>query len=395
MAIESRSVRPSRSWRSVAVVTGWQTTASLCYYTIFAATGFLRDAFSLSEALVGVFLTATLLGNTLLLFPSGAAVDGLGEKRMMAAGLVVLAIAAVGVSLAPTFGFLLGAGILLGGAYSTSMPASNRAIVASSPTGQQGLAMGLKQVGVTAGSGAASLLITGIATIATWEVGFWIVAILAGGYTLGFLALYDGSHGSGEFSLPDLSRLRANRAYVLLVASGLFVGASIFSMLGYTVLYVQDVTNASVAAGGIVLAVTQVTGSVSRIGAGNLADRLGGASGAATVAVGQMALGAVLFAVIASGDWPLPVVVLLFAGLGLSIHGSTGVYYSCLSELVDADDIGGATAGGQTAINIGGIVAPPLFGLLIETSGYGIGWALLAGTTLAATVLLVAVRRRT
>ncbi|MFC4246002.1 MFS transporter [Natribaculum luteum] len=395
MAIESQSVRASRSWRSVAVVTGWQTTASLCYYTIFAATGFLRDTFSLSEALVGVFLTATLLGNTLLLFPSGAAVDGLGEKRMMAAGLVVLAIAAVGVSLAPTFGFLLGAGILLGGAYSTSMPASNRAIVASSPTGQQGLAMGLKQVGVTAGSGAASLLITGIATIATWEVGFWIVAILAGGYTLGFMILYDGSHGSGEFSLPDFSRLRANRAYVLLVASGLFVGASIFSMLGYTVLYVQDVTNASVAAGGIVLAVTQVTGSVSRIGAGNLADRLGGASGAATVAVGQMALGAALFAVIAGGDWPLPVVVVLFAGLGLSIHGSTGVYYSCLSELVDTDDIGGATAGGQTAINIGGIVAPPLFGLLIETSGYGIGWALLAGTTLAATVLLVAVRLRT
>ncbi|WP_136717534.1 MFS transporter [Halorientalis salina] len=395
MATESQSVTGSRSWRSVAAVAGWQTTASLCYYTIFAATGFLRDAFSLSESLVGVFLTAALLGYTLLLFPSGAAVDGLGEKRLMTVGLVALAVATVGVSLAPTFGALLVAGALLGGAYSTAMPSSNRAVVASAPPGRQGLAMGLKQVGVTAGSGAASLLVTGVAAVAAWQIGFWVVAVLAGGYAVGFLALYDGSRGSGEFSLPDLSGLRANRAYVLLVASGLFIGASIFSMLGYTVLYVDDVVGAGATAGGVVLAVTQVTGSVGRIGAGNLADRLGGATGAATVALGQTALAAVLFAAIASRAWSLPAAVLLFAGLGVSIHGSTGVFYSCLSELVAADDIGGATAGGQTAINVGGLLAPPLFGLLVETNGYGLGWALLAATTLAAAGLLLAVRLRT
>ncbi|WP_266080878.1 MFS transporter [Haladaptatus caseinilyticus] len=395
MEAESQSLRTAKSWRSVATVAGWQTAASLCYYTVFAATGFLRDAFSLSESLVGVFLTATLLGYTVMLFPSGAAVDGFGEKRMMSVGLVALAVAAIGVSIAPSYGLLLGAGGILGVAYSTAMPASNRAIVASSPDGREGLAMGLKQVGVTAGSGAASLVITGIAAIAAWQIGFWVVAALAGGYALGFIALYDGSRGSGEFSLPNVSHFGTNRAYILLVASGLFVGASIFSMLGYTVLYVQDAVNASAAAGGLVLAVTQVTGSVGRIGAGNLADRLGGAKGAATVALGQLLLSVILFIGLAVGDWSLPVVVLLFTGLGLSIHGSTGVFYSCLSELVDADDIGGATAGGQTAINTGGLVAPPLFGLLVETSGYRLGWGLLVGTTLFAAVLLVGVRRQT
>lgn len=384
----------SRSWQSVAAVAGWQTAASLCYYTIFAATSFVRGAFSLSETLVGVFLTAALLGYTLMLFPSGAAVDGFGEKRTMLVGLAGLAVAAVGVSLAPSYGVLLGTGAVLGAAYSTAMPASNRAIVASAPAGRQNLAMGLKQVGVTAGSGVASLVVTGVAAVAAWQVGFWVVAALAGGYALGFVALYDGSNGSGEFSLPNLSGLRTNRAYVSLVAAGLFIGASIFSMLGYTVLYVEDAVGASAAVGGLVLAVTQVTGSLGRIGAGSLADRLGGANGAATVALGQMAVGVGLLAVLASGGWSLPVAVALFVGLGLSVHGSTGVFYSCLSELVEADDIGGATAGGQTAINSGGLLAPPLFGLLVETEGYGAGWTLLAGTALAATVLLVAVRAR-
>lgn len=86
MATKSTGVGATRGWRSVATVAGWQTAASLCYYTIFAATGVIRDAFSLSETLVGVFLTAALLGYTLGLFPSGAAVDGFGEKRVMLAG---------------------------------------------------------------------------------------------------------------------------------------------------------------------------------------------------------------------------------------------------------------------------------------------------------------------
>jgi MFS family permease len=385
----------ARNWRSVGTVAGWQTAASLCYYSIFAATSFVRDAFSLSESLVGVFLTAALLGYTVALFPSGAAVDGFGEKEVMVVGLLGLAVAAVGVSLAPSYATVLLAGAVLGTAYSTAMPGSNRGIVESAPRGSENLAMGLKQVGVTAGSGAASLVVTGVAAVVAWQVGFWVIATLAAGYALGFLVLYEGSDGVGEFSMPDLAGLRENRAYVLLVGAGLFLGASIFSMLGYTILYVQDVVGASAAVGGVVLALTQVTGSVARVGAGSLADRLGGARGAATVALGQVALAVGLFAVLAGSAASLPLAVAAFVGLGLSIHGSTGVFYSCLSDLVDGDDIGAATAGGQTAINVGGLLTPPLFGVLVETAGYGAGWTLLVVSTLAATALLATVRRRT
>ncbi|MFC6827049.1 MFS transporter [Halopelagius fulvigenes] len=385
----------ARDWRSVGTVAAWQTAASLCYYSIFAATSFVRDAFTLSESLVGLFLTAALVGYTAALFPSGAAVDGFGEKPVMVGGLVALAVAAVGVSLAPSYGAVLVAGAVLGVAYSSAMPGTNRGIVATAPRGRENFAMGLKQVGVTAGSGAASLVVTGVAAVAAWQVGFWVIAVVAAGYAVAFAVLYDGAGGSGEFSVPDVRDLRANGAYLLLVAGGLFLGASIYSMLGYTILYVEDVVGASAAVGGAILALTQVTGSVSRVGAGSLADRFGGANGAVTVALGQVALSVCLFAALAVGAASLPVAVAVFAGLGLSIHGSTGVFYSCLSELVADDDIGAATAGGQTAINVGGLLAPPLFGALVETAGYAEGWALLAGCTVAAAGLLFAVRRRT
>jgi Major Facilitator Superfamily. len=67
------------------------------------------------------------------------------------------------------------------------------------------------------------------------------------------------------------------------------------------------------------------------------------------------------------------------------------VFYSCLTDLVDDAELGAATAGGQTAINIGGILTPPLFGIIVETSGYRLAWVLLAGLSGIAAVLLAVI----
>lgn len=382
-----------RGWRSVFVIAGWQTAASLCYYSIFAATAFVRTDFDLSRTLVGVFLTAALLGYTLNLFPSGAAVDGFGERRAMVASLVALAGGTVAVSLAPNYLLLLGAAVLLGSAYAIAMPASNKGIVASAPRGRENLAMGVKQVGVTAGSGAASLVVTGIAAVLAWRLGFWVIALVAGGYAVAFAAVYRGTGGSGRWEPPDLSGLADDRAYLLLVAAGLFVGATIFSMLGYVILYVEDVVGAGAAAGGIVLAVTQATGSAGRVGAGSLADRLGGAGGAATVSLAQLGGATALFGSLAVGVTTLPVAAVIFGALGTTVLGMTGVYYSCMGDLVEREDVGAATAGGQTAINVGGLLAPPAFGYLADTAGYRFGWAALAVLAACGMALLWGVRR--
>lgn len=389
-----------RGWTPVLVIAGWQTAASLCYYSVFAATAFVREDFGLSRTLVGVFLTAALVGYTLNLFPSGAAVDGFGERPAMVVSLLALAAGAVAVSLAPSYLLLLAAAVLLGGAYATAMPGSNKGILASAPRGRENLAMGIKQVGVTAGSGAASLVVTGVAAVLAWRLGFWVVAAVAGAYALAFALAYEGTGGSGRWRLPDRSGLAANRAYLLLVGAGLFVGATIFSMLGYVILYVEDVVGAGAVAGGVVLALTQATGSAGRVGAGSLADRLGSARGPATLSLAQFAGATALFAALAvgvhalvPGVGPLPVAALVFGGLGLTVLGMTGVYYSCLGELVSGDDVGGATAGGQTAINLGGLLAPPAFGYLADTAGYDAGWAALAVLAACGTVLFWGVRR--
>jgi dipeptide/tripeptide permease len=153
------------------------------------------------------------------------------------------------------------------------------------------------------------------------------------------------------------------------------------------------VVGAGAAAGGVVLALTQATGSAGRIGAGSLADAFEGASGAATVSVAQLGASALLFGSLALGVTDLGVAAAVFAGLGLTVLGMTGVYYSCLGELVASEDVGAATAGGQTAINVGGLLAPPAFGYLADTVGYRLGWAALGALSACGMVLLWGVRR--
>lgn len=382
-----------RSWRPVLSVAGWQAAASLCYYSLFAATAYFRDTFEISRTLVGVLVTVAMLGYTLNLFPSGAAVDGFGEKRVMFTGLLGLAVMAGLVGIAPSYATLLGAAFLLGAFYATAMPASNRGIVTSAPTGRAGLAMGLKQIGVTLGSALAALVVAAVAAVALWRWSFGVIAALGVGYALYFRATYHGSDGLGRWVLPDLARLRGNRAYLLLVLAGGFLGAGVFTTVGYTLLYANEAAGLSMAVAGIVLAGVQTTGSLGRLGAGMAADRLEGGHGAAIVTIALTVLAGLLCMALALGPLPQAVAVGLLLGVGLTTLGATGVYYSCLTEMVGAGEVGAATAGGQTAINMGGMLAPPAFGYLADTAGYEVGWLLLAACGFTAAGLILAIRR--
>jgi MFS family permease len=384
----------SATWRAVGSVSGWQTAASTCYYSVFAATALLREQFELSRALVGVVLTAAMLGYTVALFPSGAAVDGYGEKRLLIASLCGLGAMTAAVSVAPSYLTLLGAAALLGAAYAPAMPGTNRAIVTSVAPARRNFAMGVKQVGVTAGSGASALVINGLAAAVAWQTGFWAIALLALVATVGFTRFYTDDGGDGRLELPDLRGLGDDPAYRRLVGAGFFVGASLFTTVGYTVLYVDEAVGTGVAFAGLVLTVAQVTGSLGRLGGGALADRVGtGAGGAVAVMVGQVALGLVALGALALGVYSPLLTTGLFALVGVSVLGTTGLYYSIVGDLVREADIGAASAGGQMAVNGGGLLAPPLFGVLADAAGYRAGWAFLAVCVALAVLLVLDVRR--
>lgn len=377
-------------WRTVSLVSLWQVSASVCYYAVFAATPFFREAFDLSRFTVGFVVTALTLGYAVWLLPVGTLVDRFGERRTLVIGLFGLSAGAAAVAGVRTYALLLAAAFFLGSTYATAIPGTNKAVYDNIAAGRQNLAMGIKQVGVTAGSGISALLVTGLAGVLFWQAGFLVAAGTGLLVAVVFAFFYRGATDGGTAESPDFRDLARNRPYRALVAAGAFLGAALFTTTGYTVLYVHEAIGTSVAFGGVVLALVQLFGSVGRLVGGWLSDAL---PGEPQVRIGAILLvqavaGALLFVVVAATDTAWSAVI-AFAALGFFVLGNTGVYYSYMATLVAADEMGGASAGGQLALVVGSIVAPPAFGYLADTVGYRGSWWLLASGTVVASGLLV------
>ncbi|MDR5671841.1 MFS transporter [Halalkaliarchaeum sp. AArc-GB] len=387
----------SRGWKvNTVLILLWQVTASVCFYTIYAVTPFVRDEFLVSATLVGVMLTTLTLGYTVFLFPVGSLVDEYGEGLMLVVGLFGLGLAAAAVTVAPTYLGLLFVVFVLGAFYATAMPGTNKAVFNAIPTERLNLAMGIKQVGVTAGSGISAILIPWFgATRFGWEVGFLLASVAAAVVGVLFYWTYEEGGGGDGGSRHGIRTHFRNPSYLVVTGAGFFLGAALFTTVGYTILYVDESVGASVVFAGVTLAFAQVFGSVGRVGFGWLADRLSAPLTTSTLRILVVQAGAstLLFLAVTRVESPL-VTLFAFSLLGTFVLGFTGIYYSCIGSLVPTEQMGSATAGGQIALNSGALVAPTTFGFLVDVRGYSEAWTMLALATFASFLLLFALLRR-
>ncbi len=379
--------------RTVSLVTAWQVAASVCYYTVFAATPFFRDAFGLSRFEVGIVVTVLSLGYAAFQLPLGSATDRYGEALTLPLGLLALSAGVLLVAGAPTYAALLAAVFFLGSAYGVAAPGTNRVIVEMIAVERRNVAMGIKQVGVTAGSGLSALLVTGLAGFFVWQTGF-LVASGLGILVAAAFALSYSSDGSRDGDRPEFRTLLGEPPFRRLLLAGVLLGAALFTTTGYTVLYVEETAGTAVVVAGAVLALVQLFGSVGRIVGGWLGDVLPGSElrrvgGILTV---QAVAAAAVFLAVPELSSTLGAVV-VFSVLGFFALGNTGIYFSCVATLVRSEEIGAASAGGQLALTAGALVGPPVFGYLADTVGYRAGWSALAGASLLAAALSLSIVR--
>lgn len=367
----------ARFWRIVSIITVWHIAASICYYAIYAGTPLFRNAFDLSGVQIGFIITALSLGYATFLLPFGIATDRFGERRTLTLGLTGLSIGVFAIAIAPSYWLLLIAAFFVGLMYGSATPGTNKAIFDGVDEDRQHRAIGIKQIGPTVGSAIGAVVVTGLAGIFFWQFGFLVAAAVGLVVAGGFVALYRNSE-QAEATVPDFRGLLSNPPYVVVLLAGFSIGAAFYTTTGYTVLFIDEAVGATVATGGLVLAVLQIASSAGRIGAGTLADVLPGSPRTRTGAIllGQAVGGGVLFVLLPFTNTALLAGV-AFVGIGLCILGSPGLYYSCISTLVPEEELGAASAMGQLSMTLSGTVAPPIFGYLVDVSGYLAAWGFL------------------
>lgn len=383
-----------RHWRLIGAITSWQVTASIIYYAVYVSTPFFKRAYELTAFEVGLTIAALTISYAIFLLPLGAMVDRVGERWMLTLGLIGLSIGAVAVAASWSYLSLVAAVFVLGSVYGTAIPGTNKAIFDQVEAGRQNLAMGIKQVGITAGSGISAIAITSIAAVASWQIGFLGAAGLGVIVAVIFFRGYRVPVREGAAAFPDFGGLVRKPEYRALTMSGFFLGVGLFTTTAYTILYLSESVGLSVATGGLVLAGVQLTGSIGRIISGWVADNLGGSGQEITTRILLIqAIGGVLsFGAVAVFRPPSLAVIALLA-VGFFAVGFTAMYYSCLGTLVRPSEMGGATAGAQLSLTLGSVVGPPTFGYVADIAGYANGWILLMLAAMIGVVFIIRLSR--
>ena len=131
----------------------------------------LLDGFDLTRLEVAFILPAVYVGGLFFSLPGGRLADRIGVRPSFFGGLALGATGLLAAALAPTFPLFLACLIVAGIGWSVVNPALGRAIVDLFPPRERGMAMGIKQMGLTLGGVASAVVLPAVSAALGWRAG--------------------------------------------------------------------------------------------------------------------------------------------------------------------------------------------------------------------------------
>jgi len=382
-------------WAILALVTTAHGLGALSVLAVAPLAPFLLDDLHLSRAQVGWFLPAVYLGGVLMALPAGWLTDRLGVRATLALGQLVIGIGVVLAALGASLAACLVCLVLGGFGFSVLNPSTGKAVVEWFPPRRRGVAMGIKQTGLTLGGLAGALALPPLAAAASWRHALGAAGVLSLVSAALVVLVYRSPALTPVTPAPARARLGElgvflRRPGVLLVfTSGLCLSIAQSSVLAYLALYARETLAVSGVVAGQFLALAQVGGTGSRLAWGAISDRFFGGRRRPGVVVNAL-IGAGAYAALALGTWlPLGLAFPLALIAGAGAFGWVGLYFALVAEIGGARYAGLLTGVAVAFAWSGVLLGPPGFGLLLEaTGGYTTPWLVLAGISLAVALTL-------
>ncbi|HET7554409.1 MAG TPA: MFS transporter [Gaiellaceae bacterium] len=372
-------------WLVLAAGTAAQTSFSAVIVGLPVLAPTLRDAHDLSLVQVGVVLDALWIGTLLTLLPWGMLADRVGERIVLATGLVACAAALVGAGSAGGFGSLVLLVGLAGAAGASVNAASGRAVMQWFPASERGFALGVRQTAIPVGGLISALVLPALALRTSFV---FLAGLCVAGAVFGAAVIRERAGVVEDDVLEPRglgATLRDHRLWLLCGGSSLYLVAQL-AITGFLVLFLHDERGLSEAAAAGVLAGVQVVAAAMRIGGGRWSDRLGsrvrplrivGLGSAVTLAVATALLSA-----------PLPLLIAAFVLAGGLSMSWNGLSFTAAAEIAGRMRAGAALGMQQSALAAAGAIVPPAFAAIVAASSWRLGFALSAAFPLAGVALL-------
>ena len=369
----------------LAAGTAAQTSFSAVIIGLPVLAPALRDAHDLSLLQVGVVLDALWIGTLLTLLPWGLLADRVGERLVLATGLVLCAAALVGAGYAERFEPLILLILLAGAAGASVNAASGRAVMQWFPASERGFALGVRQTAIPVGGLISALVLPALALRSAFV---FLAVLCVAGALFGAVVIREREGAAEDDVLEPRglgATLRDHRLWLLCGASGFYLVAQL-AITGFLVLFLHDERGLTDAAAAGVLAGVQVVAAAMRIGGGHWSDRLGsrirplrivGVGSAITLAVAVALLSA-----------PLPLLIASFVLAGGLAMSWNGLSFTAAAEIAGRARAGAALGMQQSALAAAGAIVPPAFAAIVAASSWRLGFALSAAFPLAGVALL-------
>jgi sugar phosphate permease len=373
-------------WTILALGTAAQWSYSAVFLGIPVLAPQLREEYGLSLAQIGVVLAAFSIGSVVTLLPWGLLADRVGERRVLATGLAAASIALAVAAFTSSWVTLVALLVLAGGAGASVNAASGRAVMSWFEPSQRGFALGIRQTALPLGGAAAAVALPPIAAAGGTEAGLLVLAgaCLATAIA-GAVGLREAPPDEGV-PLGDVTNpLRDGRMWRLATGSGLIVVAQV-SIMAFAVLFLHGARGLSTAAAAGIFAAMQLVGASLRIAAGRWSDRVGTRIGPLVKIAFALSVALAVSAALTAA--PLGLLLPAFLVAGAISQAWNGLSFTAAAELAGLARAGAALGFQQTSLAVASSVAPPVFALLVESTSWGVAFALAATLPLAGAGLL-------
>ncbi len=383
-------------------------STSVAMSSIGSLAPFLQEFLGISRTQIGTFTSVHSIGWIIMAIIAGTAVERTNTRVWLLVcslftGLLALLFIGISTYIQGIIIFLF-----LGIIFSFVNPATTKAIIKNFLPVGRATVIAIKQTGTPAGVLLASIAIPPIATYYGWKWGMFfvfIVSILAG---ILAWAIYsknlekdieknlklqiDGqtvTQSSDNIS-DDLGSLLKNRDFLLLsFLQGVFAIGQ-FAIQTYIILYFVESLHFSVIRAGLIASFTQFCGIIGRIFLGLLSDYLfKGKRVPALQVIGIVTLIGFLGLSLLTRTTPLWLVWMIVSLVGTGSLGFSGTSILLRAELAGEKLAATSTGAGMAISGLSIFLGIPLFGFIVDfTQSYKTAWLLLAGLSLAATLLL-------
>ena len=199
----------------------------------------LRDAHSLSLVQVGVLLDSLWVGTLLTLLPWGLLADRVGERLVLASGLLLCAAALVGAGSAERFGRLILFVGLAGAAGASVNAASGRAVMQWFPATERGFALGVRQTAIPIGGLISALVLPALSLRGAFV---FLAGLCVAGALFGIVVIREREGAAEDDVLEPRglgATLRDHQLWLLCGASSFYLVAQL-AITGFLVLFLHD-----------------------------------------------------------------------------------------------------------------------------------------------------------